>query len=109
MNNKNVGKNKIKSKEVSKKNDKIKKDNMTSEEYILYKLSKLSKVNKHISKNMVKQLGYLITPQEAAEYLGKCVSTIYEKIKNKEILAKKMGNKYKICTETLILLLEEID
>lgn len=82
---------------------------MTSEEYILYRLSKLSKVNKHISKKIVKELGYLITPQKVAEYLGKSVSTIYEKIRNKEILAKKIGNKYRICSESLILLFEDID
>ncbi len=82
---------------------------MTSEEYILYKMSKLSKVDKYISKNMVKELGYLITPQKAADYLGKSVSTIYEKIKNKEILTRKLGNKYRICSDTLILLLEDID
>lgn len=91
-----------------KKVEKI-KTGMNHEEYILYKLSKLSNVNKALAKDMVKSLGEWTNPKEAAEYLTKYISTIYDKINSKEILARKLGNKYVIYTKSLVLLLEEIN
>lgn len=82
---------------------------MTYEEYILYKLSKLSKVDKKLAKAMVKDLGVWTNPKKAAAYLTKYVSKIYEKISAKEIFAKKVGHKYLILTESLVLLLEGLD
>lgn len=97
-----------KNKKSGKKVERI-KTGMNHEEYILYKLSKLSKVDKKLARAMVKELGEWTSPKKAAAYLTKYVSTIYEKINSKEIFARKVGNKYLILTESLILLLEELD
>ena len=105
MNKSSIGKTLSKNKRNSSKVS----QSMTYEEYIMYKLSKLSKVDKKLAKSMVNKLGEWTNPKDAAEYLTKYVSTIYEKINSKEILAKKLGNKYLIYTESLILLLEEIE
>ncbi len=82
---------------------------MNHEEYIFYKLSRLSKVDKKLARARVRDLGVWTSPKKAAAYLTKYVSTIYEKINSKEIFAKKVGNKYLILTESLVLLLEGID
>ena len=81
---------------------------MNHEEYIFYKLSRLSKVDKKLAR-AIKRFRVWTSPKKAAAYLTKYVSTIYEKINSKEIFAKKVGNKYLILTESLVLLLEGID
>ena len=56
---------------------------MSNEEYIFKKLEKLSPVDKILSDKIVKSLGKeWATPKEVADYLGRHINTIYEKINN---------------------------
>lgn len=80
---------------------------MSNEEYILKKLENLSPADKILSEKIVKSLGKeWVTPKEVADYLGRHINTIYEKISNKEILSKKIGKRRVIFTPSIILIIE---
>lgn len=80
---------------------------MSNEEYILKKLENLSPVNRAISERIVKSLGKeWATPKEVADYLGRYINTIYEKINNGEILSRKIGVRRVIYTPSIILIME---
>ncbi len=80
---------------------------MSNEEYIFKKLEKLSPVDKILSDKIVKSLGKeWATPKEVADYLGRHINTIYEKINNEEILSRKIGVRRVIYTPSIILIME---
>ena len=80
---------------------------MSNEEYIFKKLEKLSLVDKILSDKIVKSLGKeWATPKEVADYLGRHINTIYEKINNGEILSRKIGVRRVIYTPSIILIIE---
>ena len=80
---------------------------MSNEEYILKKLENLSPVNRAISERIVKSLGKeWATPKEVADYLGRHINAIYEKINNGEILSRKIGVRRVIYTPSIILIME---
>jgi len=80
---------------------------MSNEEYIFKKLENLSPVNRAISERIVKSLGKeWATPKEVADYLGRHINTIYEKINNGEILSRKIGVRRVIYTPSIILIME---
>lgn len=80
---------------------------MSNEEYIFKKLEKLSPVDKILSDKIVKSLGKeWTTPKEVADYLGRHINTIYEKINSGEILSRKIGVRRVIYTPSIILIME---
>lgn len=80
---------------------------MTNEEYILKKLDNLSSVDKSLSEKIVQSLGKeWVTPKEVANYLGRHINTIYEKINNEEILSRKVGVRRIIFAPSIILIME---
>lgn len=82
-------------------------DKMSNEEYILKKLKNLSPADKILSEKIEKSLGKeWVTPKEVAEYLGRHINTIYEKINNEEILSRKIGVRRMIFTPSIILIME---
>ena len=80
---------------------------MSNEEYILKKLENLSPVNRAISERIVKSLGKeWATRKAVADYLGRHINTIYEKINNGEILSRKIGVRRVIYIPSIILIME---
>ena len=80
---------------------------MSNEEYILKKLENLSPVNRAIGERIVKSLGKeWATPKEVADYLGRHINIIYEKINNGENLSRKIGVRRVIYTPSIILIME---
>lgn len=80
---------------------------MSNEEYIFKKLENLSPADKILSEKIEKSLGKeWVTPKEVAEYLGRHINTIYEKINNEEILSRKIGVRRVIYTPSIILIME---
>ena len=80
---------------------------MSNEEYILKKLENLSPADKVLSERMVKSLGKeWVTPKEVADYLGRHINTIYEKIRREEIIFKKIGVRKMIFAPSIILIME---
>ena len=80
---------------------------MSNEEYIFKKLENLSPADKILSEKIEKSLGKeWVTPKEVAEYLGRHINTIYEKINNEEILSRKIGVRRVIYTPSIILIIE---
>ncbi|MBM6690468.1 helix-turn-helix domain-containing protein [Fusobacterium mortiferum] len=80
---------------------------MSNEEYIFKKLENLSPADKILSEKIEKSLGKeWVTPKEVAEYLGRHINTIYEKINNEEILSRKIGVRRMIFTPSIILIME---
>ena len=82
----------------------------SDKEYVSIKqteLENLSPVNRAISERIVKSLGKeWATPKEVADYLGRHINTIYEKINNGEILSRKIGVRRVIYTPSIILIME---
>lgn len=80
---------------------------MSNEEYIFKKLENLSPEDKILSEKIEKSLGKeWVTPKEVADYLGRHINTIYEKINNEEILSRKIGVRRMIFTPSIILIME---
>ena len=80
---------------------------MSNEEYIFKKLENLSPADKILSEKIEKSLGKeWVTPKEVAEYLGRHINIIYEKINNEEILSRKIGVRRMIFTPSIILIME---
>lgn len=79
------------------------------DDYFFIKLENLPLSKKKLADEMVKVLHEWATVKRVAEYLQRDTTTIYRKIKRREIYAQKISNRILIYTRTLVLLFEDID
>lgn len=82
---------------------------MEVDDYFFLKLEKLPSSKKKLADEMVKVLHEWAPVNKVAEYLQRDPTTIYRKIRGRELYAKKISNRILVYTRSIVLLLEDID
>lgn len=79
---------------------------MSNEEYIFKKLENLSPVDRILCEKIVKALGEWCSIRKVAKYLDSHPNTIYEKVSEGEIFARRIKGKILIYSQSLVLIME---
>lgn len=79
---------------------------MSNEEYIFYKLERLSPADKILCNKIVKSLGEWSSIKKVANYLNLHPNTIYEKVGAGEIISRKIKGKILIFSQSIVLIME---